>query len=123
MLLLWPAYAFAKRRAPKPVPPVVWQGVEYRAPLDVDHIGHVQAVELVSGKKLWETRVYENYTLPLLEEDVQRVFISRMQVKGGKLLIENESGKSFKLDLETGRLDGRMPFWVPWVIAGVFLVG
>ena len=32
--LLWPASAFAKRKSPRPVPPVIWEGVEYRAPLE-----------------------------------------------------------------------------------------
>ena len=43
--LLWPAPAYAKRKAPTPVPAVVWQGVEYRAPLDVEHMGRVQAFD------------------------------------------------------------------------------
>src|SRR5580692_11483923 len=103
--LFWSDSAFAKRSAPKPVPPVVWQGVEYRAPLDVEHMGHVQAFELSSGRKLWETKVYKVWIVPLLEEDVQWVFVSAMQVQDGKLLVKNERGKSFRLDLKTGRIE------------------
>lgn len=110
--LLWPASAFAKRRSPSPVPPVVWQGVEYRAPLDVEHMGHVQAFELSSGRTLWETKVYHVWIMPLAEEDVQWVFISAMQIQNGKLLVRNENGKSFKLNLKTGRVEGAMSYWM-----------
>jgi outer membrane protein assembly factor BamB len=122
MALLWPASAFATRKAANPVPPVVWQGVEYRAPLDVDHMGHVQAFELQSRRKLWETKVYHVWIVPLLEEDVQWVFVSSMQVQGGKLVVRNEHGKSYRLDLKTGRIEGAMRYWLPWFVAGVFLM-
>src|SRR5262245_38412660 len=90
LALFSPDTAFAKRKAPKPVPPVVWEGVEYRAPLNVEHMGCVQAIELSSGRKLWETEVYHVWIVPTLEEDVQWVFISSMKVQGGKLLVRNE---------------------------------
>jgi outer membrane protein assembly factor BamB len=120
--LLWPASAFAKRRAPSPVPAVVWEGVEYRTPLDVEHMGHVQAFQLSSGKMLWETKVYHVWIMPLVEEDVQWVFISAMRIQDGKLLVRNEIGNSFKLDLKTGRVDGAMPYWVPWFVVGCLLL-
>ena len=117
-ILLWPASAFAKRRAPSPVPPIVWQGVEYRAPLDVEHMGHVQAIELSSGQTLWETKVYRVWITPLAEEDVRWVFISAMQIQNGKLLVRNENGKNFELNLKTGRVEGAMRYWTPWSVGG-----
>jgi outer membrane protein assembly factor BamB len=120
--LLWPSPAFAKRRAPSPVPAVVWQGVEYRAPLDVDHIGHVQAFKLSSGQKLWESKVYHAWIMPLAEEDAQWVFISAMQIQNGKLLVKNEDGKSFKVDLKTGRVEGALLYWLRWPVAGCLLL-
>lgn len=119
--LYWPSAAFAKRRDPNSVPPVVWQGVEYRAPLDVEHMGHVQAFDLASGRKLWETKVYHVWIIPLLEEDVQWVFISNMEVQGGTLLVKNEKGHSFRLNLKTGQNESALLFWVPWALAGIFL--
>ena len=119
--LVWPASASAKRRAPSLVPPVVWQGVEYRAPLDVEHMGYAQAFELPSGRKLWETKVYQVWIVPTLEEDNQWVFISGMRVQNGKLVIRNENGKSYRLDLKTGRVEGAMRYWMPWFIAGVLV--
>ncbi len=120
--LFCPAAAYAKRKAPSPVPPVVWQGVEYRAPLDVEHMGYIQAFELPSHRKLWETKVYHVRIMPLLEEDVQWVFVSSMQVQGGRLLVRNEKGKSYWLDLKTGRIEGAMRYWLPWFLAGAFLM-
>lgn len=118
---LWPVSVYAKRNAPAPVPPVVWQGVEYRAPLDIDDVGHVQAFELSSGRKLWETKVYHVWIFPLLED--QWVFISGLQMQDGKLLVRNEQGKSYTVDPKTGRVDGSMPAWIPWLLASSFLVG
>ena len=120
--VLCPVSAFAKRKAPSPVPPVVWQGLEYRAPLDVRHMGHVQAFELSSRRKLWETKVYHVWIVPLLEEDNQWVFVSSMQIQSGKLLVRNEDGKSYRLDLRTGRIEGTIRSWLPWFLAGVFLM-
>ncbi len=119
---LWPASAIAKRKAPSPVPPVVWQGVEYRAPPDVEHMGHVQAFELPSHRKLWETKLYHVWIVPLLEKDVQWVFVSGMQVQGGKLLVRNENGRSYRLDLKTGRIEGAVSYCWLWFLAGVFLM-
>jgi hypothetical protein len=120
--LLWPPAASAKRKAPSPVPPLIWQGVEYRAPLDLDHMGHVQAFELPSHRKLWETKVYHVWPIPLLEEDNQWVFVSGMRVQNGKLLVSNEEGKNYRLDLRTGRIEGAMRYWVPWFLAGTLLM-
>lgn len=122
MALLWPASAFAKRKAPSPVPTIVSQGVEYRAPLDVEHMGYIQAFELPSHRKLWETKVYNVRIMPLLEEDVQWVFVSSMQVQGGKLLVRNEKGRSYWLDLKTGRIEGAVRYWLPWFLAGLFVL-
>lgn len=119
---LSPASAYAKRKAPTPVAPVVWQGVEYRAPLDVEHMGRVQAFDLPSGRKLWETTVYHVWIDPLLEEDVQWVFVKRLQMQNGKLMVTNEHGKTYVLDPKTGQVDGLLRVWVPWFLAGSLLL-
>ena len=117
LALLFPFTAFAKRKAPRPVPPVVCEGVEYRAPLDVERMGYVQAFELSSGRKLWETEVYHVLITPGLEQDVQWVFISSLELQGGKLVVRNENGKTFRLDLKTGRIEGALRSWLPWFLA------
>jgi hypothetical protein len=96
--------------------------VEYRAPLDAEHIGYVQAFELPSHRKLWETKVYHVWIIPLLEEDVQWVFISGMQVQDGQLLVRNENGRTYRLDLKTGHVEGAVRYWLPLFSAGGLLV-
>jgi outer membrane protein assembly factor BamB len=119
---LWAGTAYAKRADPKPVPPVVWQGVEYRAPLDVEKIGHVQAFDQVSGLKLWETTAYTITINPFVEQDVQWVFISEMHVQDGKLVITNEDGKTYRLDLKTGRVESATLYRMAIFLAAVVLI-
>jgi outer membrane protein assembly factor BamB len=121
VIFLWPVLAFAKRRAPKPAPPVVSEGVEYRAPLSVEQPGHVEAVELATGKKLWDTEVYHVWIMPLAETDVQWVFITSLQIQNGKLLVSNEDGRRYRVDLKTGHFEGAMCYWLPWPCLGTLL--
>ena len=113
--------AFAIRGAPKDVPPVTYEGVEYRAPQNPSRLGYVEAWDTASGRKLWETRVYRVLINPLLEEDVQWVFIKGLQIRDGKLLVTNEAGRSFTLDARTGRVLGRPAAWLAWVIGATVL--
>ena len=118
---LYPLVASAKRAAPKPVAPVVHGGVEYRA----KDMCYVEAVELPSKKTLWRTRVYYVWYMPLAEKDCQDVFISSLSVQGEKLLVRNEVGRSYRVDLATGRIEGAARYWIPWlcVVAALLLVG
>jgi outer membrane protein assembly factor BamB len=116
---VWPGTAFAKRSAPTPVPPVIWEGIEFRAPLDVDQMGCVQAFELASGRKLWESKVYRIWISPLEETDVQWVFITSLKVQGSKLIVRNEAGRTYQVDLKTGRVDGGIWLWISWSIPAV----
>jgi hypothetical protein len=117
---LCPFTAFAKRAAPKPVPPVVEDGVEYRA--SHARMGCVEAIDAASGRKLWETRVYSVIINPLVERDVQDVFITSLQVRAGGLLVSNEAGRTYELDLRTGRVEGAVWYWVPFLCIGGALV-
>jgi outer membrane protein assembly factor BamB len=125
-LLLLPSTALTKRRAPKPVPPLVHEGVEYRAPHAL--MGFVEAIDTASGRQLWETRVYYVMIDPLGERDVQDVFITSLQVENGRLLVSNEAGKTFTLDLKTGQVKGSIWYSVPFlcitsaVVLAAFLV-
>ena len=122
LCLSFAATAHAKRSAPAPVPPVVWEGMEYRAPLGVEHMGCVQAVEAASGLAVWETRVYQVPINPLLEEDVQWVFVSGLQVQNDVLLVNAEDGRSYRLDLRTGRVEGFPKTSFLWFLAGGVLL-
>ena len=99
-----------------------FQGVEYRAPLDVQNLGHVKAIEAVSGRTLWDTRVYHIWILPLVEEDNQWVFINSLEIEDGKLVVGNENGAKYRLNLKTGHVEGAMRYWLPWFLLGIGLL-
>ncbi len=91
--------ALAKRTPAPVVQPVTVSGIKYVAPNDQGTLGHIQAIDVKTGKKLWDKAIYRVKLQPKLEEDVQWVFIKSMQVKGNRLLIVNEKGQKFTLRL------------------------
>jgi outer membrane protein assembly factor BamB len=119
--MLLPVSVSAERLAPKPVPPIIYEGVEYRAPLD-NQMGHVQAVDMASGRTLWETKVYNVKINPALEEDVQLIFITDLRIQDGKILVRNEAGKTYRLDPKTGRVDATLLSWLTWLCVGILLL-
>jgi outer membrane protein assembly factor BamB len=96
------APASAKRLAPQPVAPVVAEGIRYSAPLDA--MGFVVATDAGANKELWRVRIYEVRMDPKLERDVQDIFITSLAVKDGTLLITNERGEKYALDLKTRKV-------------------
>ncbi len=95
----------AKRAAPKPVPAVVSDSVEYSAPHE--HMGFVVATDTRSGKELWRERIYTVAVNPALERDVQDVFITSLAVENGALIIGNERGDTYALDLARRKVTKR----------------
>jgi len=96
------APGLAKRSAPADVAPVVIQGIEYSAPHDA--MAFVVARNVSSGKELWRVRIYEVRVKAGLERDVQDVFITSLTEKNGALLIANERGEKYALDLKTRKV-------------------
>ena len=96
--------AEAKRLAPKPVAPVQHEGIEFRAPLGVDKMGIVQAMDIKTQKIIWQAKLYTIEFDPNLERDVQWVFISDLKIEAGLLKVTNERGQLFTLDPATGKL-------------------
>jgi hypothetical protein len=104
-LFLMVTPAQAKRAAPKPVPSVVASSVEYSAPRE--QMGFVVATDTVSHKELWRERIYTVRIDPALERDVQEVFITSLVIENGALIITNERGDSYALDLVTRKVTKR----------------
>jgi outer membrane protein assembly factor BamB len=96
------APACAKRPAPAPVAPVVADGVRYSAPMGA--MSFVVAAAADTGKELWRMRIYGVRVDPNLERDVQDVFITSLEVKQGMLIITNERGEKYALDLKTRKV-------------------
>lgn len=104
-LLLAALPCYAKRVTPSPVPPITIGSIKYSAPHD--KMGYVVATDTSNGKELWRVRIYSVLINPFLERDVQDVFITSLVVSGGTLLIENERGDKYTLDVDTRRVTKR----------------
>jgi hypothetical protein len=76
--------------------------VEYSAPHE--QMGFVVATDLSTHKKLWRVRIYTVHIDPALERDVQDVFITSLSFERGGLVITNESGDRYILDLATRKV-------------------
>ena len=93
VLVLLASVTLAKRMAPAQVEQVVCEGVEYRAPNE--KMGVVEAWDKAAGKLLWEKQVYDVKINPNLEKDVQEVFIKKLEIAAGKLVVTNEKNDCY----------------------------
>jgi hypothetical protein len=90
--------AEAKRSRPADVPPVAKDGITYSAPHD--QMGCVVATSEKTGQLFWFRQVYVVRYEVGLEKDVQDCFITGLRIEDRKLLITNEEGGQFELDLD-----------------------
>jgi hypothetical protein len=101
---------WAKRAAPMDVAPVVVGDVRYEAPHFSNPCdqngGCVVAYDNTSNAMLWFVQVYCTHYDPNLEQDAQDVFITALAVDSAKLLVTNESGRHFALDLASRQVTG-----------------
>jgi len=97
--------AWAKRAAPKPVTPVVHNGVKYVAPNENGCEGKIEARNEKTGKKLWDVLIYTIKIDPNLEQDVQWVFITGLAVQNSTLMVTNEKNEQYILDLKTKKVE------------------
>jgi hypothetical protein len=99
--MLAPFVAHAKRAPAAQVEPVVYAGVSYVAPNNDGRRGYVQACEVKTGKLLWEVTVFRNSINPVLEEDVQWVFIKKLSIADGRLMVADERDRAYSVDVKT----------------------
>jgi hypothetical protein len=100
-VLLVPGAAQAKRAEAAAVVPVVYKGIRYSAPNDDGRRGHVVATDAKTGKTLYDIVVFRTGIDPALEEDVQWVFIKGMKIEEGRLMVTDEKGRVYAVDLKT----------------------
>ena len=91
--------ASAKRSAPKEVASVILDGMEYRVPMGIDRQGYIDAYDAKTGRLVWARQIFVVIKDPNLEGDVQDVFITAIKADGRELLITNERGYEYRLDL------------------------
>jgi hypothetical protein len=100
-IALVPCWTFAKRSAPPRVEPAIHDGIRYVAPNDDGRRAYIKAWDVQTNKRLWELTVFTNRIEPRLEEDVQSVFINKLNVRDGTLLVTSERGNTYQIDLKT----------------------
>jgi hypothetical protein len=99
--LLLPCLAHAKRAFPAKVEPVAYEGTRYVAPNDDGRRAYIEAWDVQANKKLWDLTVFTNDIDPKLEEDVQWVFINKLSVRNGTLLVTSDRGNTYQVNLKT----------------------
>jgi hypothetical protein len=97
--------ASAKRAGPKPVAPVVHDGVKYLAPNENGREGKIEARSEKTGEKLWDVVIYAVKIDQNLEEDVQWVFISALSVRDTTLIVTTEKNERYFLDLKSRKVE------------------
>ena len=102
--VLVPVAANAKRAQAAKVEPVIYEGVRYTAPNNDGGRGYIQACDTKTNKMLWEATVFRNLINPLLEEDVQWVFIKKLSFEDGKLIVVDERDRAYTVDTKTHRV-------------------
>ena len=93
--------SFAKRAAPAPVAPVTHGHLEYRAVNTPDCPGCVEIWDVARHAEVDAIEVYRTPQVPGLEQDVQWVFVTKLELHGNRLLVTNERGEKYQVDLKT----------------------
>jgi hypothetical protein len=104
-LFVLPMAVLAKRKPAPVVEPIVYKDTRYTVPNDKGTRGYVVAWDAATGKQLWEKTIFRKCICPLVEHDVQWVFIKHMRLDGERLILVNERGKTYSLDLKTRRVN------------------
>jgi len=87
----------AKRAVPAAVAPVVHQRITYSAPRS-----QMGCIEAHQGRHLiYRRQIYVVKFDPNLERDVQDVFIKTLKLKDNALIVTNERGHQYRLDLKS----------------------
>jgi hypothetical protein len=96
--------AIAKRVPPKPVAPIVADGIRYSAEGDGKD-SYVVATDEANGKTLWRVKVFHTrIKFWRGEEDNQWLFISDLKHAGDSLLVRDEKNRCYSIYLTTKRV-------------------
>ena len=93
-----------KRVPPKPVPPIVANGVQYSAGGDGKN-SYVVATDRITGRQLWAVKVFHTRTHWWRgEEDNQWLFINDMKLVGPVLVVRDEKNRCYAIYVKTRRV-------------------
>jgi hypothetical protein len=103
-LLALPSLTWSKRAGPPLVSSVIYQNTKYIAPNSDGRRAYIEAQDVKTGRKLWEQTIFTTPVIPLLEEDVQWVFIKGLRIEKGHLVITDEKNRRYFLNLITRKV-------------------
>jgi hypothetical protein len=84
---------------PRPVSPVILDGISYSADGD-GRDQYVVAADALSGIELWKVKVFHNNIKFWIEEDVQWVFITNLKLANNSLFVRDEKARCYSIDLK-----------------------
>ena len=96
--------AYGKRTSPPVVEPVISNGISYLAPNHDGSHAYVEAWNAKTHEKIWEIKVFSTSINPLLEADVQWIFIKRIAIDRDKLIVETEDRRIYAIDLKSKKV-------------------
>ena len=91
--------AAAKRVNPKPVAPVISDGIRYSASGD-GRDQYIVAADASSGIEMWKVKVFHNNIKFWVEEDVQWVFITNLKFSNNSLFVRDEKARCYSIVLK-----------------------
>jgi hypothetical protein len=115
-ILLVTASARAARLPPKPVTPIIANGIRYSAE-GTGRDQYVVAVDVKTCNVLWKVRVFHTNIWSWWEEDVQWVFITNLKLTDKSLLVDSERRWRYSVDLATKRVETQ---WFGGLFAHLF---
>lgn len=99
VIVLMATHANAVRVSPSFVQPLTHNGITYSAPHQ--RMGYVVASDAKTGNELWSVRVYGVEYGRAAEGDLEDVYITSLSIKDATLIVTNERGHEFSIDLKT----------------------
>jgi hypothetical protein len=87
---------------PRPVVPVIANGIEYSADGD-GRDAFLVATDLRDSKEIWRTKVFHNHIKFWIEEDVQWVYITNLKMTGETIFVRDEKARCYAVGIKTKR--------------------
>lgn len=103
---LFCSLAEAKRGPAPEVEPVTYKGIKFIAPNTPQRMGYVEAWDIKKNIKVWEQKMYDIAINPIMESDVQWLFISSLKIRNDKLIVTEEKGKYYEVYIPKSILEG-----------------
>jgi len=103
MFAMVTAVATAKILPPRPVAPVINNGVRYSADRD-GRDQYVVATDISTGKELWKVKVFHTRIKFWVEEDVQWVFITDLRLMDTSLFVRDGKARCYSVDVSSHRV-------------------